>query len=636
MMERIPGYIAFYYWFGIVMLWQARRLKYAESGEKRSIRFQDFLWFFGVSVAVGIGLSLEHVWLNRVLFVITGTLFLGLWLDAIVMNQFSIQLNPHVAKIYLSNVAQMTKEAGWAWRNVARKPLLAFFPLACLTFYFLFIFRYDSGLCYALPLPAIYCLGGLKSGKGQVPSFIASVVAVLGIAAAALLLLEKPVIPVQGPIPNWIAAGTVGFLVALLACRNITSAESFITTRKFRFFPDTWVRPGRCAPEISVQLPDMVPIPLQHQQRSGWYHQYGGSNVILVTLESISQSQVAFLSGQGARMPVFETLARKGLSSRRHFCVSPNTNNALVALYNGNYRNCLTFPHLRTLHENGYKSVAIVPQDSAGFDLDQLLRKMGFQHVIDLTTFPEYQLLKGAARKDQFCLLDDELFYEKAFDRLTRILKPTDKVFLHVMNSQTHFPYITRTETHPEGSRERYVEAVEEADNNLGHFLLQLDELVPLERSLVAYTADHGESLGEHGYRAHSTAVTKEQVNVPFTIHYPGMPHVEVPFSTHFDVFPTFFDLLGIPYDYAAIGSSMMAKERELNTVLFSETRHGRTPSCYGHVSASSKIFFDVTLDRYYLLDLDDNIIKDLSGQERKQYQALLLSALLNRGLVGA
>src|SRR5215813_11114212 len=111
MMERIPGYVAFYYWFGIIMIWQARRLKYAESGERRSIRFADFFWFFAVSAVVGVGLSFEHVWLNRVLFVLTGTLFLALWLDAIVMNQFSIQINPHVLRIYLANTAQMSKEA---------------------------------------------------------------------------------------------------------------------------------------------------------------------------------------------------------------------------------------------------------------------------------------------------------------------------------------------------------------------------------------------------------------------------------------------------------------------------------------------------------------------------------------------
>ncbi|HTL55801.1 MAG TPA: sulfatase-like hydrolase/transferase [Candidatus Limnocylindrales bacterium] len=638
-MERIPAYTAFYYWFGIVMLWQARRLKYAESGEKRSIRFWDFFWFFVVSVAVGTGLSFEHIWLNRVLFMLTGTLFLGLWLDAIVMNQFAIQINPHVLRIYLSNAAHMSKEACWAWRKVARKPLLAFFPLASLTFYFLFIFRYHSGLCWAFPLPAIYCLGGLRSAKGQVSSLAASAAAGLGMLAVALFLgsVEKPVMLVQGPLPNWIAVGTTGVLLALLARRNITGRTTCVAARQFNFIPEARVRSGRYLPGASVRLPDLVPIPLQRQQRSDWFHQYGDSNVILVTLESISRSQVSFLSGQGARMPVFETLARRGLSSQRHFCVSPNTNNAVSALYNGNYRNELTFPHLRTLHENGYKSVFIVPQDSAGFGLDQLLRQMGFQHVIDLNTFPEYPRVKEADRRGSFCLLEDELlFYQKALEKLTQIVKPTDKVFLHVMNSQTHFPYLARDQTAPEGSRERYVAAVEEADTCLGQFLLQLDQLVPLHRTLLAYTADHGESLGERGYRAHSTAVTKEQVDVPFTIHHPGMPHVEVPFSTHFDVLPTIFDLLGVRYDYPAIGSTMMAGDRELNTVLFSETRHGRTPSCYGHVGLSTKIFFDVALDRYFLMDLDDNIIKNLSSGEREQYEAVLFSALQTRGLVGS
>ena len=635
-MERIPGYATFYYWAGMLIIWQARRLKYQESADKAAIKIADFFWFFILSVGVGAGLSLGHAWLNWVLFIVTETLFLGLWLDTIVMNQLSIQINSHALRIYLANAPQMANESMWVWRNVVRKPILSLFPLASFAFYFLFILKNDSQLwCFALPPLGLYCLAG-RSEKRQnsvLPAAAATTV-ILSVAVLFQFSLKRQALSFEGSVPTWIALATVGILLAILGWQNVGTVEGLLRERlvKPSWFPG--IQSKRPARELERDFSDIIEIPLQRQQRSDCYNQFHGSNIILVTLESISQSKVAFYSGQGANMSVYETLARRGLSSRRHFCISPNTNNALTAIYNGNYRKEVTFPHLETLHRQGYKSVAIVPQDTTGFGLDKLLHKMGFQHIIDLNTFPEYPLLKDAGSSSRVYLVDDEMFYECANDALQKIVSRSDKVFLHVMNSQTHFPYVAQTQAPHDDFRVRYVQAVEEADNQLGHFLLQIDQLVPMRDSLLVYTADHGESLGERGYKAHSTAITREQVNVPFVLNHPGIRNVEVPFSTHFDIFPTLFDLLGVEYDYPAIGSSMLAKDRELNAVLFSETRHRDTPSCYGHVGAQTKIFFDVALDRYQLMDLEDNVISELSGRELQCYRSALNLALENRGLL--
>src|SRR5689334_7490994 len=135
-MERIAGYTVPYYWFGMAMIWLVKRLKYEEVGAKKPLNATDFFWFFFLSVIVAGGLSFEDARLNRLLFVLTATVFLILWLDALVINQFSIQINAHALRIYLANASQMTGEASWALRNIARKPLLLVFPLACLSFYF--------------------------------------------------------------------------------------------------------------------------------------------------------------------------------------------------------------------------------------------------------------------------------------------------------------------------------------------------------------------------------------------------------------------------------------------------------------------------------------------------------------------
>jgi arylsulfatase A-like enzyme len=78
------------------------------------------------------------------------------------------------------------------------------------------------------------------------------------------------------------------------------------------------------------------------------------------------------------------------------------------------------------------------------------------------------------------------------------------------------------------------------------------EELRQGERpTLIVFTADHGESLGEHGYYfEHGDFVWETTMRVPLILHAPGVVpaarEVDVPAST-LDILPTMLALIGLP-----------------------------------------------------------------------------------------
>jgi arylsulfatase len=101
----------------------------------------------------------------------------------------------------------------------------------------------------------------------------------------------------------------------------------------------------------------------------------------------------------------------------------------------------------------------------------------------------------------------------------------------------------------PELYRRRYEAEIRYFDRELGRLIDHLRSSGLLERALILFTADHGESLGEHGYYfSHGQHLHVELVHVPLLIHRPGSvpQRIRAPVS-HLDLWPTVLSFLGIP-----------------------------------------------------------------------------------------
>ena len=89
---------------------------------------------------------------------------------------------------------------------------------------------------------------------------------------------------------------------------------------------------------------------------------------------------------------------------------------------------------------------------------------------------------------------------------------------------------------------------VTDMDRNFGILLARLEELGLAENTILAFTADHGESLGEHRIFFKHAGLYSTTTRVPFLLRIPGEApqRVTAPVET-VDIAPTLLSLAGVP-----------------------------------------------------------------------------------------
>ena len=84
------------------------------------------------------------------------------------------------------------------------------------------------------------------------------------------------------------------------------------------------------------------------------------------------------------------------------------------------------------------------------------------------------------------------------------------------------------------------------ADAGIGRIIRALEESGQADRTIVLFTVDHGDHLGQHGMYQ-KMELYEQAIKVPLLIRFPGTKarRIDSPVS-HLDVMPTLLDLLGI------------------------------------------------------------------------------------------
>lgn len=112
---------------------------------------------------------------------------------------------------------------------------------------------------------------------------------------------------------------------------------------------------------------------------------------------------------------------------------------------------------------------------------------------------------------------------------------------------------VVEGETRPSQYARRYAGEVRHFDAHFGRLVAWLKENGWYDDALLVFTADHGESLGEHGYWfCHGENVHVEEVRVPLVVKYPrGATRPSAPVDAtlvgHLDVWPTVLEAFGLP-----------------------------------------------------------------------------------------
>lgn len=98
-------------------------------------------------------------------------------------------------------------------------------------------------------------------------------------------------------------------------------------------------------------------------------------------------------------------------------------------------------------------------------------------------------------------------------------------------------------------------------DDMLGQVLDEMQKLELLENTLIVFTSDHGDVLGEHGIFNKGATFYEGEARIPMMIRFPDGRHSGKQMKhlgSSLDFAPTLFDLLGVEADISLPGKSLL------------------------------------------------------------------------------
>jgi len=120
-----------------------------------------------------------------------------------------------------------------------------------------------------------------------------------------------------------------------------------------------------------------------------------------------------------------------------------------------------------------------------------------------------------------------------------------------------------------------YAGEVRAWDRGFAGLLSLLEATGVSERTVIVFTADHGEEFLEHGQLGHRKQVFAESVHVPLVVVGPRIPAGRRPGLVELvDLYPTIAGLLGLPAPESLPGRDLLAAD-EASAAAFSDTRYG-------------------------------------------------------------
>ena len=274
-------------------------------------------------------------------------------------------------------------------------------------------------------------------------------------------------------------------------------------------------------------------------------------NLLLVTFDTTRADHLGCYGGESASTPHLDQLAIEGVLFENCIAVTPITLPSHASILTGLYpfrhgvRNNAThhlperIPTLAgSLSEAGIETGAVIAAmvlDSR-YGLDR-----GFEHYDDD--------LSSGAEPSAISFKETD-----AADTTRRALEWLDKRgrepwFLWVHFFDPHAAYQPPLEFTQRCGGSHYDGEIAYADEHLGQILARLRGRGELDDTLVVVTADHGESLGEHGESTHSLFIYDATTRVPLILAHPSLARgrrIEQVVSL-VDIVPTILELLEVP-----------------------------------------------------------------------------------------
>jgi arylsulfatase A-like enzyme/Tfp pilus assembly protein PilF len=297
-------------------------------------------------------------------------------------------------------------------------------------------------------------------------------------------------------------------------------------------------------------------------------------NVILITLDTARADRMGFMGSHFGLTPNLDLLAAKSFVFERAYSQAPLTTVSHATILTGTYPQfhqvadagiplSSDLPYApQIFHAAGYRTAAflgsiILDPDNGGapgFDRGFDKYDAGFQ-----SRAPGQDRYQTLSRRG----LD-------VVNRATRWIKATQKapffVWIHLYDP--HAPYDPPQPFAAKYRSQPYDGEIAYSDFALGKLFAQLRLAGIYDGAVIAFMADHGESLGEHGERGHGIFLYDETIHVPLFIKLP-MAQSGKRVDTRVelaDVLPTILDLATLPVPKSVQGHSLVSTMKARGT----------------------------------------------------------------------
>ena len=373
----------------------------------------------------------------------------------------------------------------------------------------------------------------------------------------------------------------------------------------------------------------LPPAPIVHSQRP---------DVVLITIDTLRADAVGFAGNRRAATPVLDRLAGAGRvfpNAHAHNVLTlPSHTNILTGLYpyqhgvrdNSGFRLAPSIPTLATvLHAAGYGTGAFI----GGFPLDA---QFGLNRGFDVY---DCRLNRGsgaggfasAERRG-----DQVVAAALAWWRQQRAKGRPRFLWVHLFDP--HAPYDP-----PEPFRSRfasnlYLGEVAAADSFLAPLLGPFLDGNAAAAPFVVVTADHGESLGEHGELTHGLFAYEATLKVPLVLWGRSViPGRDLRPARHIDIFPTVLQAAGVSLPAGGVrayaGRSLLspaaaAPEDSYFEALSAALDRGWAP-LRGVLHRGRKLI-SLPLPEVYDLERDPREVHNLYGREHARAREVLLA----------
>jgi arylsulfatase A-like enzyme len=300
-------------------------------------------------------------------------------------------------------------------------------------------------------------------------------------------------------------------------------------------------------------------------------------SIVVITVDALRADRLGSYGYERPTSPNIDRLLAGGVRFERAWTVEPLTGPAMSSMVTG------LEPHLHGATRNGLRM-------QEGLDsLPKILARNGWHTgaVVGTWTLKDNLTLLGEhfdhygerlRRRRWFGILNSEATGEDVTDdalawvSTARENDPEKPLFLWVHYIEPHAPYrfhqqyADRLGINDDKLKrsDRYDTEIAAVDDEIDRLLSGIRETVSDDNLLVIFSADHGESLGEHDFWGHGRYLYEPSLRIPLGIVWQGKIEAARVNSqaTLLDLAPTILDLVGIEVPEEMPGLSWAAALR--------------------------------------------------------------------------